>query len=199
MKLLRNWLINGLLATLPLILTIYILSSIIGFFDSIIIKNLINENSWLNEIPGLGLIITFIMMLLIGFIATNFLGKYVFSALENLINRVPFAGSLYKLFKQIFETVLSSSSNSFKDVILIEYPRKDCWSIAFITSDTKGEIQNKTKDDVVSVFIPTTPNPTSGFLLFVPKKDLIYLNMKPEVAMKLIISGGVISSNEENQ
>ena len=201
MNKIKSWFIAGILVSLPLILTFYIISGVINFFDDLILNNTFLHKfiklDILNQIPGSGLIITAISMLFIGFITTNFLGAFFLSITEKILNRIPFVRTLYSTFKQIFETVLSSKSNSFKEVILIEYPRKECWTLAFITSDTKGEIQNKTTDDVVSVFVPTTPNPTSGFLLFVPKSDVIHLEMKPEVAMKLIVSGGVIASPED--
>ena len=201
MNKLKSWIISGILVSLPLVLTFYIISGVINFFDNLILNNSISQKfiilDVLTKIPGSGLIITALSMLLIGFITTNFLGKYFLYLTEKLLNKIPLVRTIYSTFKQIFETILSQKSNSFKEVVLIEYPRKDCWTLAFITSETKGEIQNKTTSDVVSIFVPTTPNPTSGFLLFVPKSDVIHLDMKPEIAMKLIVSGGVIGSPED--
>lgn len=196
LSIIRKWFLAGLLVSLPLILTFYIVTAVVDFFDALIIDNLVKRETWLKSIPGFGLIVSAIIVLIIGFIATNFFGRFILKITEGILFKIPLVKNLYSTIKQIFETVLSSQSNSFKEVVLIEYPRVNCWTLAFITSTATGEIQQKTKDETLSVFIPTTPNPTSGFLLFVPKKDVIKLDMKPETAMKLIISGGVL--NEKN-
>ncbi|XWO13569.1 DUF502 domain-containing protein [Candidatus Hepatincola sp. Pdp] len=190
---LRTWFLTGLLVSLPIILTFYIVIAILHFFDTLVLQNLF-PTSFLNKIPGLGIVLTALAMVLIGFVAQNFLGQFVINLSNKILNRIPFIRSLYSTIKQVLDTVLSNKSNAFKEVVLIEYPRRGMWSLGFVTSKNKGEVQHKTKDDILNVFLPTTPNPTSGFLLFVPKKDAIRLAMPPEVAMKLIVSGGVIDS-----
>jgi uncharacterized membrane protein len=152
-----------------------------------------NRESYLPfGLPGLGVVIAVVFLTLLGAVATNFFGRTLLSMGESLLDRMPIIRSIYSTLKQIFETVASTNSGSFKDVVLVEYPRKDIWAIAFVTSETKGEIQDRTIEDVVNVFLPTTPNPTSGFLLFVPKKDLVYLNMTVDDGMKYIISAGLV-------
>src|SRR5690606_26196805 len=115
-------------------------------------------------VPGLGLLVMFIVLTALGALTANFFGRAIISASESLLDRTPVVRSIYSTLKQIFETVVSANSNSFRDVVLVEYPRKGLWAIAFVTSETKGEVQDRTEDDVVNVFLPTTPNPTSGFL-----------------------------------
>lgn len=189
----RTWFLTGLLVSLPIILTFYIVIAVLHFFDTLVLQNLF-PTSFLNKIPGLGIVLTALAMVLIGFVAQNFLGQFIINLSNKILNRIPFIRSLYSTIKQVLDTVLSTKSNAFKDVVLIEYPRRGMWSLGFVTSTNKGEVQHKTKDDILNIFLPTTPNPTSGFLLFVPKNDVIRLAMPPEVAMKLIISGGVIDS-----
>lgn len=189
----RTWFLTGLLVSLPIILTFYIVIAVLHFFDTLVLQNLF-PTSFLNKIPGLGIVLTAAAMVLIGFVATNFLGQFVINLSNKILNRIPFIRSLYSTIKQVLDTVLSNNSNAFKEVVLIEYPRRGMWCLGFVTSTNKGEVQQKTKDDILNVFLPTTPNPTSGFLLFVPRNDVIQLAMPPEVAMKLIISGGVIDS-----
>ncbi len=189
--LLRNWFLTGVLISLPLIITGYIVVLVIDFFDNLVIRSIFPD-AVISRIPGLGIIFSCIFMVLLGFIASNFLGKYILKISDRILNKIPLISPLYSTTKQIFDTLLSSKSKAFREVALIEYPRKGMWVLGFVTSENKGEIQKKTADDVINVFIPTTPNPTSGFLLFVPKQDLILLDMRPDAAMKLIVSGGVI-------
>ncbi len=132
-------------------------------------------------------------MILIGFFTASFFGKFFVGIGEKIINKLPVFRSIYNALKQVFQTVLGSSSKAFREVVLIEYPRKGIWAVAFITASTSGEIAHKLKSKFVNVFLPTTPNPTSGFLLVVPEKDLIKLNMNIEQGMKLVISGGIIT------
>jgi uncharacterized membrane protein len=188
---LKRWFITGILVSMPLILTVYIVLWIIEFFDNLIIPSLF-EGTFITKIPGIGLISSIIGMIFLGFIASNFLGRYFVRLGETILNKIPIVRNIYATLKQVFDTVLSSQSKAFREVVLIEFPRKGIWALAFITSETKGEIQDKTADDVVSVYVPTTPNPTSGFLIFVPKKDITFLEMKPDLAMKLILSNGII-------
>ena len=145
------------------------------------------------HIPGIGLVVVLIGLTIIGFLAAGLLGRFIVRVGENLLNRMPIIRSIYGALKQIFETVLRSSSRSFREVALIEYPRRGIWAIGFITTKTTGEVRSEIKEDVVNVFLPTTPNPTSGFLLFVPRKDLIILDMGVEEAIKMIVSAGIVT------
>ncbi|MDR0484855.1 MAG: DUF502 domain-containing protein [Alphaproteobacteria bacterium] len=188
---LRKWFIAGIITSVPLILTIYILLWIIEFFDNLVVIRLF-PNTVVSQIPGIGIIASAISMVILGFLASNFLGRYLVKLGERLLQKIPIVKSIYSTIKQLFDTVFSTQSKAFREVVLIEFPRKDIWVLAFITSETKGEIQDKTAEDVVSVYVPTTPNPTSGFLVFIPKKDITFLEMKPDLAMKLILSNGII-------
>ena len=143
------------------------------------------------ESPGLELIIAFISFILIGLIFSTLFGKAILGYFDNLITRIPFAGNVYKAIKQITET-FSNADAAYQKVVLIEYPRKDIYAIGFMTGATKGEIKDRKKIDMVNVFVPTTPNPTSGFLLFIPKEDAVELDMSVEDAIKLVVSAGMV-------
>lgn len=136
--------------------------------------------------------IVLLVLIFIGMITANFFGRFFIRLSENLLDRMPVIRSLYGATKQIFETVLATQSNAFREVILFEYPRKGIWCIGFITATTKGEVQRATSQETVNVFVPTTPNPTSGFLLFVPRKDVHVLDMTVEEGVKLVVSAGII-------
>ena len=149
-------------------------------------------------VPGIGVVIFVIGMTVIGWIATGLVGRTVVRLGENLLNRMPIIRSIYSALKQVIETVFSQSSRAFRDVVLIPYPRQGCWAIGFATGTTRGEVQEAIQDEVVNVFLPTTPNPTSGYLLFLPKKDVIFLKMTVEQGIKLVISGGVVTPDQVN-
>ena len=145
------------------------------------------------KLPGFGLLIGFTIITLIGAIAAGFIGRWIILLGERLLNRMPVVRSIYGASKQILETVLASQSDAFRDVVLVEYPRKGLWVVGFVTGKTKGEINSKLSQETVNVFIPTTPNPTSGFLLFCPKDELFYLKMSVEDAVKLVVSAGIVT------
>lgn len=193
---LRTYFLTGLVVASPVGITIYLALAFIDLIDRNI-KPLIpagyNPDNYLPfPIPGLGLIFLFIILTLLGFLAANFMGKTLIHLGEKILNRMPIVRSVYNTLKQIFETVISENTGSFQEVVLVEYPRKGLWAIAFISGENKGEIQEKMNDDIVNVFLPTTPNPTSGFLLFVPKKDIIHLDMTPDEGAKYVISAGLV-------
>ena len=193
----RGYFLTGIIVTAPVGLTFYVSFLFIGFIDSKV-RNLIPvkyhyDNILPFEIPGIGLLIVFIMLTFIGFLTAGIIGRYIIKLGERIIARLPIIRSVYGALKQIFESVLKTSSKSFREVVLIEYPRKGIWAIGFITGDTKGEVQEISKNKLVNVFLPTTPNPTSGFLLFVPRKDLKVLNMNVEEGIKMVISGGIVT------
>ena len=193
----RGYFLTGIIVTAPIGLTFYVSFLFIGFIDSKV-RNIIPvkyhyDNILPFEIPGIGLLIVFFMLTFIGFLTAGIIGRYIIKLGERIIARLPIIRSVYGALKQIFESVLKTSSKSFREVVLIEYPRKGIWAIGFITGDTKGEVQETSKDELVNVFLPTTPNPTSGFLLFVPRKDLRVLNMNVEEGIKMVISGGIVT------
>ena len=146
-----------------------------------------------HQIPGIGLIISIIFITFIGALTPGFLGRTLLKFGERVLDKMPVVRSVYGAIKQVMETVMSTNSDSFREVVLVEYPRKGIWVIGFVTGETKGEVQLLKKEKLINVFIPTTPNPTSGFLLFLPKKDLIYMQMKVEDAVKMVISGGIVT------
>lgn len=193
---LRNYLFAGIIVSAPIGLTIYLTLLVVHFVDARIeplIPPRYHPESYLPfGVPGLGLILMLLFLILVGFVATNVFGRILIRTGERVVARMPVVRSVYGGLKQIFETVLRQSSTAFRQVVLVEYPRRGIWAIAFLTSDTEGEVQRRTTDHLVSVFLPTTPNPTSGFLLLVPKDDVIYLDMTVEEAAKMIISGGVV-------
>lgn len=197
----RSYFLTGVIITAPVGLTFYVAILFIGFVDSRV-RNIIPEKYHYDnllpiEIPGIGLLFVFVLLTFIGFLTAGLIGRFIIKLGERIISRLPIIRSVYGALKQIFESVLASSSKSFREVVLIEYPRKGVWAIGFITGDTKGEVQNATKENMVNVFLPTTPNPTSGFLLFVPRKDVIILDMNVEEGIKMVISGGIVTPKQK--
>lgn len=197
-KIWRHFL-SGILVTAPLALTAYIVWATITTIDDQV-KNLIPAKYYLEkylpfDVPGFGIIIAFIVFTLIGTFAAGFLGRLFVKTGENFVNRMPIVRGLYSAVKQIFEAVFKRDKNSFREVVLIEYPRKGIWSLGFVTGITKGEVQKGTKDEVLNVFVPTTPNPTSGFLLFVPRNDVKVMDMSVEEGIKMVVSAGIITPN----
>jgi uncharacterized membrane protein len=158
---------------------------------SVLLQELLNTESPIH-IPGLGIILTFIVLLLTGMLAANFIGRRFVGGWESLMDRIPVVRSIYSAAKNFAEIVFSDSSHSFKRVLLIEYPRKGLYSLAFQTASELGEVQGRTGADVVCCFVPTTPNPTSGFIIIVPSKDVTVLDMEVDEALKMIISLGVV-------
>jgi uncharacterized membrane protein len=194
---LRAYFLTGVIVTAPIGITIFLVWQFISFLDDQVDKLLpdqYNPETYLPfSLPGLGLLVTLAFLTLIGMLTAGFAGRSLIRLGERLLSRMPVVRSVYGTLKQIFETVLAESSRSFREVVLIEYPRRGIGAIGFVTGPTRGEIQNKADDELVNVFLPTTPNPTSGFLLFVPKRDLIPLDMTIEEGMKMVISGGIVA------
>ena len=200
---LRAYFLAGILVTAPLAITIALATWLIEFVDSRIVPLIplrYNPDVYLKEylgyeigIPGLGLIVLLIFITLVGAMTAGFLGRFVIRFGENMLSRMPVVRSIYGASKQILETVLKSQSKAFRQAVLVEYPRRGIWAVAFITGRTEGEVQNLIADDLINIFLPTTPNPTSGFLLFVPREDMILLDMSVEEAIKMVISGGIVT------
>ncbi|MCG6858111.1 MAG: DUF502 domain-containing protein [Salaquimonas sp.] len=197
---LRNYFLTGFIITAPLFITIYLIWSFIQWVDSWVVPYIpvaYNPDTYLPySVPGVGVLTAIIIITLIGFLTANIIGRTVINYGENLVGRMPFVRNIYNGLKQIFQTVFSSESASFQQVGLIEYPRPGLWALVFIATSTRGEVDGRLKgkdQDTLAVFLPTTPNPTSGFLLFVPKEDVIILDMGVEDAAKLVISAGLVT------
>jgi len=200
---LRTYFLTGVVVTAPIAITIYLTYIFVDFVDANItplIPARYNPETYLPfGVPGLGVLIAVVFLILIGFLTANFLGRSFLKFGERIVGRMPVVRSIYNALKQIMETVLAQSSTSFREVVLVEYPRRGLWAVAFVTSEAEGEVASLSDDTIISVFLPTTPNPTSGFLLFVPKKDLKFLDMTVEEGVKLVISAGMIWPKEEGE
>ncbi|TDH39319.1 DUF502 domain-containing protein [Pseudohoeflea suaedae] len=195
---LRRYFLTGLIVVAPLVITAYLTWSFVLWVDGWVkpyLPSAYNPDTYLPfSLPGYGLLVALVALTMVGFLTANLVGRTIIGFGESLLDRMPLVRVLYKGLKQIFETVLAEQNNSFKQAALIEYPRKGLWSIVFIATDTKGEVDHKLPgEETISVFLPTTPNPTSGFLLFVPRKDIIMLDMTVEEAAKMVISAGLVS------
>ena len=194
---LRNYFLTGIIVTAPIAITIFLVWQFITFLDAyvgqLVPARYHPENYLPFGLPGIGLIVMLGFLTLVGFLAAGFAGRTLVRVGERLLSRMPVVRSVYGTLKQIFETVLNQSSRSFREVVLVEYPRRGIGAIGFVTGPTQGEVQERTDEDLVNIFLPTTPNPTSGFLLFVPRKDLIHLDMTVEEGIKLVISGGIVT------
>lgn len=193
----RAYFFAGVLITAPISISLYLAWLLINFVDNTVrplIPVKYNPETYLPfALPGLGLVVLFLALTLTGALTAGFLGRFFIRTSEQMLSRMPVVRSVYNAVKQILETVLAQQSNAFREAVLVEYPRRGLWAIAFITGTTEGEVQNLTQEETVNIFLPTTPNPTSGFLLFVPKEDLIHLDMSVEEAIKMVISGGIVT------
>ncbi|MGB5332156.1 MAG: DUF502 domain-containing protein [Woeseiaceae bacterium] len=203
MKRIRRYLVAGILVWAPLAVTYLLLKFAVNIMDrtlrfipadlrpEILLQQLLGSENPVH-IPGLGIILALTVLLLTGFLAANFVGRAFVGGWEALMHRIPIVRSIYSGAKHFAEMVFSDSSQSFKNVLLIEYPRKGLYSLAFQTSSELGEVQGRTGEDVVCCFVPTTPNPTSGFIIIVPRKDITVLDMEVDEALRMIISLGVV-------
>lgn len=192
-NLIRRWLIAGLLVWLPLGATLLVIRFVVSILDTSL---LLIPAAYRPNIPGLGVLLSVLLVLGTGAIFGNYLGGKLLAWGEAMLSRIPLVRSVYGGFKKLTETLFSDSSKSFRQPLLIEYPRKGVWSIAFVTGSPLGEIQDKTAEHVLTCFVPTTPNPTSGFIVMVPEKDTVPLVMSVEEAMRMIISLGVVTPDE---
>ena len=191
---LRNYFITGVVVLIPIGFTLYLSKFLIGLSSKILPEN-INPNSYLPiSIPGIEIIITLIFITVVGGLSLSFIGKRILKLIDDLFKRIPFLRTVYSAVVQMTET-FSKKDDGKKSVVLIEYPRKGVWAVGFATKENKGEMAKKTGKDLINVFVPTTPNPTSGFLLMFPKEDVIYLNMSFEEASKFIVSAGTSNNN----
>ena len=192
----RKYFVTGLLILVPLAITLWVLNLIIGTMDQSL---LLLPERWQPErligfhIPGLGTILTLLVVFLTGLLTRNFIGKQVVHVWELLLARIPVVSSIYSSVKQVSDTLFSSSGNAFRKAMLVQYPREGSWTIAFLTGVPGGDVRNHLVGDYVSVYVPTTPNPTSGFFLMVPRAEAIELDMTVDAALKYIVSMGVVA------
>ena len=185
----RNYFIAGVVVLIPIGVTIYLTLFLISITSKILPKE-INPNHYLpHNIPGVEILMSVILITLIGFLSLSFIGRRLLNIFDNILKKIPILRTIYSAIVQMTET-FTKSDNKKKNVVLVEYPRKGSWAVGFATKENTGEITNKTKQKLINVFIPTTPNPTSGFLLMFPKEDVIYLDLTFEEASKFIVSAG---------
>lgn len=201
---LRANFLTGLVVIAPIGLTIWLIWSVIGWVDGFVlpfVPNRFKPEQYIGiNLRGVGVIFFLVFTVVIGWLAKGFIGRWILRIGENLVNRMPIVRTVYSGIKQIAETVFAQSDSNFDKAVLIEYPRKGIWAIAFVSTGARGEIADAipTHDGKAAVFLPTTPNPTSGFLLFVPMSEVIELQMSVEDAAKLVISAGLVYPNEKN-
>ncbi|KGP64395.1 membrane protein [Legionella norrlandica] len=194
----RAYLIAGLIVWLPIFVTIVVLRFIIEMLDGTLalLPTAYQPEQLLGvHVPGLGVLFSLILLLVTGVVATNFLGQRLVIWGESLLAKIPLVRSIYNTAKQVIHAIFSTNSQAFRKAVLIEYPRAGLWTIAFQTGTVISEIKNKSQEDMMSVFVPTTPNPTSGFMLMLPRQDAIELDISIEEALKLVISLGVVQSD----
>lgn len=193
---LRGYLLAGIIVTAPIAITLWLVWQVVGYMDrtaAAILPARYNPETYLPfSVPGLGLLVILGLLTAIGWFAAGFLGRTLMRTAEQLVARTPVVRSVYGTLKQIFETVLTSSSRSFREVVLVEWPRQGVWSIAFVTGASQWELAEG-GEDMVSVFLPCTPNPTTGYLMFVSRTELVPLAMTVEEGMRMVVSGGIVS------
>lgn len=195
----RRWFIAGLVVWLPLGATLLIVNFLARLLDSslLLVPMRYRPETLLGfPVPGLGVVLSLIIVLLTGFLVANFVGRRVLGLGERLLQRIPIVRSVYGGVKRLAETMFSDSDSSFRQVLLVEYPRRGMWSLAFRTGKPVGEVRDKTGENVITVYVPTTPNPTSGFVILVPSEDVIPLDMTVEEGLRMIISMGVVTPED---
>lgn len=198
----RKYFVTGLLILVPLAITLWVLNLIVGTMDQSL---LLLPESWRPEklfgfhIPGLGTILTLLIIFLTGLATRNFVGNQVVRVWEGMLTRIPVVNTIYSSVKQVSDTLFSSSGNAFRKAVLVQYPHQGSWTIAFVTGVPGGDVRNHLQGDYISIYVPTTPNPTSGFFLMVRRTDAIELDMNVDEALKYIVSMGVVSPESLNK
>ncbi len=193
---LRRYFIAGLLVWLPLGATVLIIKLVLDLMDRVLLllpSNLRPEALFGFSIPGFGVVVSVVVVLITGMVVANIFGKRLVALWESLLHRIPLVSTIHRAVKQVAETLLADDTKSFRKTLLVEYPRKGVWSLGFLTTERLGEVQHRTHAEMVCVFIPTTPNPTSGFLLMVPRDEVIELDMSVDEAFRMIVSLGVVT------
>jgi uncharacterized membrane protein len=197
----RNYFLAGILVSAPLAITLWLAWKVVGYVDDRIqplIPARWSPSTYLSfDVPGLGILVVLAVLILIGSLTTGLVGRLIVKYSEWLLTRIPVVGSIYGWIRQILDTLLSEDSTAFREVVLVEYPCRGSWAVGFITGQTRGEVQQLTEETVYNVFVPATPNPTTGFLLFVPERDIRRLAMSVDDGIKLVISGGIVKPREE--
>ena len=200
----KKYLIAGLLVWLPLAVTIWVLQAVLGLMDGVfgwlltLSQTVLPEGAratieMLRHVPGLGLLVVVLLLLVSGMFAANIMGQWWLRQGSRILHRIPIVKSIYSSVKQVSDTLFSSSGNAFREAVLVQYPRAGCWTMAFVTGRPGGEAAEHLQGDYLSIYVPTTPNPTSGFFLMVPRADVIELRMSVDEALKYIISMGVVA------
>ena len=192
----KKYFITGLLVLVPLFITVWVITSLISMMDQSLLLLPVEwrpKAQFGVEIPGLGALLTLLIIFVTGLIATNFFGKQLILLWEAMLNRVPVVKSIYSSVKQVSDTLFSDSGNAFRQAVLVQFPREGAWTIAFITGTPGGDVANHLQGDFVSVYVPTTPNPTGGYFLMLPRAEIISLDMSVDEALKYIISMGVVA------
>ena len=194
---LKKYFLTGLLVVVPIVMTILVIRWLVHFLDSMLTSVLPEalrpDVLYGLPVPRVGMLATLLLILLIGVLTANIFGRSLVNFYERVLDRIPLVKGVYTLFKQVSDTVLKRDRGAFRKVVLVEYPRRGIWAVAFVTGVSEGEVQEVTEKRLVNVFVPTTPNPTSGFYILVPIEDMIELSMTVEEAFKLIISGGMVT------
>jgi len=192
----KRWFFTGLVLLIPVLVTIYLFMAVVSRMDGMLhlIPAAYQPDHLLGfHIPGLGVLLTLLVVLLTGMVGASFIGRWFVRLGESIVDRIPLVRSVYGAIKNVLETIFQDNKDAFRRVVLIEYPRPGLFVLAFVTGVDQGEVQHRTGEQVIAVFVPTTPNPTSGFLLYVPEKDTIPMDISVEDGMKCVISAGVIS------
>lgn len=198
----KKYFLTGLLVLVPTLITLWVLTTLIQTLDQSI---LLLPEGWRpksffgHELPGFGALLTLVVILVTGMVATNIFGQRIIAFWEGLFTRVPVVKSVYTSVKQVSDTVFSDKGNAFRQAVLVQYPRQGAWTIAFVTGEPSGEVEAHIPQGCISVYVPTTPNPTSGFFLMMPKEDVVTLNMSVDQALKYIISMGVVAPVDKKQ
>ena len=195
---LKRYFVTGLLIWVPLGITLWVLRLLVTTMDQtlLLLPEQFQTESWLGfHVPGMGVVMTFVVVLLTGLVAANFLGQRLLRFWEGMLGRIPVVKSIYNSVKQVSDTLFTSGGHAFRKALLVQYPREGCWTIAFLTGQPGGDVVNHLRGEYWSVYVPTTPNPTSGFFLMLPKADVIELDMSVDAALKYIISMGGVAPN----
>lgn len=203
MRRVRGYFLTGVLVTAPIGFTLWLSWNVLVFVDDkvklLVPDSYVTQYAIYYKIPGFGLLALIVGLTLVGMLAAGLIGRTLIRIGEEIVGRMPVLRGIYAASKQVIETVIGQNATSFREVVLVEFPRKDCWTVGFVTGVAKGEIQRMTKSDVVNVFIPTTPNPTSGYLIFVPRGDVMTLSMSVEDGIKLVVSGGIVAPPDPSE
>ncbi|MBI3937839.1 MAG: DUF502 domain-containing protein [Betaproteobacteria bacterium] len=194
----KRYFVTGLLIWVPLVITLWVLNLLVGTMDQtlLLVPENLRTEKWLGvHIPGMGAVLTLVVVFVTGVLAANFIGQRLVAFWEGVLARIPVVNSIYNGVKQVSDTVLTPGGQAFRKALLVQYPRQGSWTIAFLTGVPGGDVVNHLKGEYVSVYVPTTPNPTSGFFLMMPKADVVELDMTVDEALKYIISMGVVAPN----